>query len=552
MILDYNSSRNTFILRVSRSAEGDPSVRVLMREHGLDLSTTASDGDNAVMFTHEPFAAVTFYKYGTTRAQEVLYPIWEMIERSWRHSSDRHIDVPMDKELWPFQKADIDYALDHQHTLIGDEPGLGKTPTAIAFCNEIQADRVLVVCPANIRLQWANRITEWSTRQLWNERIIYPILKSKNGVHPAAHWTICSYDLARTPAIGAELAKGRYDALILDEPHYLKERSSKRTQAIFGGARRPIFEPLAERSDRILGLTGTPLPNRPREAYTLARGMNWDSIDWMSEDAFRDRFNPSHTYEFEDPVTGETKRHIDERSGRHYELQNRLRGNFMTRHLKHGPDGVMNQLKMPVYDLIQLEETGAVKQALEAESLLGIDPEHDLENPDGDVLGHIAVVRHMMGVAMAPQVADYIAMLIDSGEDKVTLFAWHIEVLNILEERLSKYGTVRIDGRTSAIRKQKLVERYINEPALHICLGNILSMGTGTDGLQQVCNHGLIAEPDWVPGNNIQCFDRLDRGGQNWQVQGDIFVAPGSIAEKVLASALRKGQVVHKSLDHRI
>lgn len=550
MILDYNPSNANFFVRVARYND-TVGIDQLMREHGLDLSTTAGDAGEAILFTKEPFAAVTFYKYGTDRAKAVLQPIYDAIEESWLKAAPADYPVPPDKELWPFQNANIRYALKRKHTLVGDEPGLGKTPTAIAFCNEIQAERTLVICPANIRLQWANRIKEWSTRHLWSERIIYPILKSKNGVHPQANWTICSYDLARTPEIGKQLAQGKYDALILDEPHYLKERSSKRTQAIFGGARRPVFEPLAERAERILGLTGTPLPNRPREAYTLARGMCWDAIDWMSEDNFQGRFNPSMKREVINEQTGEKKIWVDERSGRHYELQNRLRANFMTRHLKHGPDGVMEQLKMPLYDLVQVDTTGAVKQALEAESLLHIDPE-DLEGADAEVLGHIAVVRRLMSIAMAPQVADYVSMLIESGETKITLFAWHIEVLNILEERLKQYGTVRIDGSTSAARKQKLVQRYIDEPELHICMGNILSMGVGTDGLQLVCNHGLIAEPDWVPGNNIQCFDRLDRGGQNWQVQGDIFVAPGSIAEKVLASALRKGQVLHKTLDHRI
>jgi len=77
-------------------------------------------------------------------------------------------------------------------------------------------------------------------------------------------------------------------------------------------------------------------------------------------------------------------------------------------------------------------------------------------------------------------------------------------------------------------------------------------MGTGTDGLQAVAWHCVIAEPDWVLGNNQQAIDRLDRGGQTAQVQGDLLVVPGSFSEKVLASALRKGQTVHNVLDRRM
>lgn len=220
----------------------------------------------------------------------------------------------------------------------------------------------------------------------------------------------------------------------------------------------------------------------------------------------------------------------------------------MVRHLKRE---VMPQLKLPIYDIIQLEETGPVKQALEAERLLDIDPDQ-LQGADFQALGHIAAVRRMMGIALAPQIARYVEMLINGGEEKIVLFAWHIEVLNIFEKLLAKHGVLRIDGRTSATSKVHKVRQFQKDPAFQIMLGNTLSLGTGTDGLQEVAWHALIAEPDWVSGNNEQAFDRLDRGGQRRQVQGDIFVAPNSFAEKILASALRKNQVTHKALDRRL
>ena len=402
---------------------------------------------------------------------------------------------------------------------------------------------MLVVCPASIRIQWVNKIREWSTMPY--PMIVHPILHSRHGVHPEANWTVVSYELARTEAIGKALAKGRYDVIIIDEAHYLKTIGSHRTRAVFGGGENRTFEPLASRAENILALTGTPLPNRPREAYTLARSLCFDSIDWASEEHFNSRFNPSIRGERVDPVSGRTIIFNDERTGRHSELQNRLRGNFMVRHLKRE---VMPQLKMPVYDIIQLEETGPVKQALEAERLLDIDPEA-LEGADMTALGHIAVVRRMMGIALAPQIASYVDMIINGGEEKLVLFCWHIEVANMLEKALHKHGVIRVSGVADKSRK---VQEFIRNPAKHIILGNTLTLGTGTDGLQEVCSHAILAEPDWVNGNNEQAFDRLDRGGQTRTVQGDIMVAPGSFAEKVLASALRKNQITHKALDKRI
>lgn len=542
MILDYNAATSAFILRVLRS-EGDP--QTIMREEGFDMSIPASNINEAVLFTKEPYAAASYGQFATPAARGQLHGILSAIESSWAPTVGGNFLVPADRVLWPFQKADLAYALQRKNTLIGDQPGLGKTPTAITFANEIGAKRVLVLCPASIRIQWVKRIREWTTMR-W-PYIIHPIFSSRNGVHPTANWTVASYDLARSDTIGKTLAKGRYDLLILDEGHYLKTIDSGRTRAVFGGGRDRLFASLAERSERILALTGTPLPNRPREAYTLARGLCFDAIDWMSEDTFGDRFNPSMKREVirED---GTKSFYIDERSGRHGELQNRLRGNFMVRHMKRD---VMTQLKLPIYDLIQLEETGPVKQALEAESLLDINPE-DLAGADVQALGHVAVVRRMMGIALAPQVADYVKMLIDGGETKLVLFAWHIEVMNILENALAKYGVLRVDGSTGSVKKERLTNLFIKEPQYQIMLGNLLSMGVGTDGLQLVSSHALIAEPSWTPGDNLQAFDRLDRGGQVNTVQGDIFVAPNSFSEKVLASALRKNQTTHKALDRRI
>lgn len=544
MILDYNSGTGAFFLRVMRG-EADP--RVLMREHGLDFSTSASRGGEAVLLTHNPYAAASFGQHATPQAYAQLGGILAEIKNSWKETGSANIRVPADKELWPFQIADIEYALGRRNTLVGDQPGLGKTPVAIAFANEIGARRVLAIVPANIRLQWARMVREWSTMR-W-PYVVYPVLNGKRGVHPTAEWTIVSYDLARTPAVGAALARGHYDLLILDEAHYVKTIDSKRTRAIFGGGENPLFTALAERSDRVMALTGTPLPNRPREAYTLARGLHFDSIDWLSEERFRDRFNPSATITGT-RADGSSYTFVREEAGRHGELQNRLRANFMVRHLK---ADVMKQLKLPIYDVVLVDETEAVKQALAAESMLEIDPSDGeiFGSADMEIMGHVAAVRHQMGVAMAPLAVEYCKMVLNGGEPKIFVFAWHIEVLNILERELARYGTIRIDGSVGPTKRQRLVDRYISDPSIRVAIGNIQSIGTGTDGLQKVCSHTIGAECSWVPGENQQVVDRLHRGGQTRTVLADFLVAPGSISERILSSSLRKLQETDKVLDRR-
>lgn len=553
--LDYNEKTQAFILRVPRSL-GREKVQAYIREHGFNFSTTASTDATAVLFTKEPYAAAAFPEYATPRAREQIGGILAEVKASWAPTSTSRYWSPPDRELWEFQRADLDYALRRTNTLIGDQPGLGKTPVAVSFANEIKARHVLAVVPANIRGQWAKRVREW-WRMSWDlgpDAYVRAVTTSRGGIAPTsvapATWNIVSYDLARHPAIARALARDRYDLIIFDEAHYLKTHDAKRTRALLGDYGKTKedrdYEPIFSRADRGLALTGTPLPNRPREAYTITRAFCWDAIDWLSEDAFKERFNPSMVIEGT-RKDGSTYRYVDERSGRHSELQNRLRACFMVRHLKRE---VLAQLKLPIYDLVQVEETGAIKQALFAESLLGIDPD-SLEGASAEVLGHIATARRLMGEAMAPQVADYIDMQIDGGEEKIVLFAHHHNVLNILQHRLAKHGLVRIDGHTSVSQKDKRVRAFIEDRSIKVILGQMQAMGTGTDGLQEVASYCGIAEPDWTPGNNIQAVDRLDRFGQRHTVKADIFVAPGSIAERVLASALRKLNVTDAALDRR-
>ena len=319
-----------------------------------------------------------------------------------------------------------------------------------------------------------------------------------------------------------------------------------RTRAIFGGGENRTFPSLASRAGGILGLTGTPLPNRPREAFVLAKGMCPDAIDFMSEDTFTGRFNPSMKMRNDDGKT-----FIDERSGHHGELQSRLRANFMVRRVKHGPTGVLQQLKLPLYDIVHVESDGPIRAALRAESMLHIDLDH-LPGPSDPIIGEIATVRRLMGVAIAPHAADYVEMLLLGGEDKIVVFGHHVQVLDIIEAKLGRFGVVRIDGSVAPGKKQILVDRFRDDPKVRVCLGNMLSMGTGTDGLQDVSSHAVFAEADWTPGVNQQGVDRLDRGGQLGQVQADFLVAPGSFSEYVLSKAIEKNHNTDKALDRRM
>jgi SNF2 family DNA or RNA helicase len=364
--------------------------------------------------------------------------------------------LPPGRELWDYQKATLDYLLARKGGIDGDQPGLGKTPTAIAYCNAREAQRVLVICPASVRIQWGERIKEWSTIPNVKTSVM---LRVKDGIHPTAHYQVMSYDAARNPAIIRAISKYKWDVLICDEAHKMKNIEALTTRAIIGNSRGEYqhgeykMPAIAQHCREHLALTGTLLLNRPSEAYVLFRFFDWQAIDFASEDKFKERYNRQA-----DMKTIEGKRFKLESTSLESELQNRLRVNIMARHEK---KDVLKFMKPPRFSIVRCEENGAVKGALDAEGLLGLDIEEIQTTKDFEILGHIAEVRRLMGIALAPQIAEYAADFLDGSEEKLCIFAWHLEVLDILENELSRFGTVRIDGSKSANARVKAVDDFV-------------------------------------------------------------------------------------------
>jgi SWI/SNF-related matrix-associated actin-dependent regulator 1 of chromatin subfamily A len=531
-----------FILHVPSTRRDE--IAPLMAYRGLTFSTSASTRENAVLFSMgNPYALADL----APSDSPVLGAYRKQIDLSRAlNGPDYSRYCPPGKELWDYQNGTLAYLLARSGGIDGDQPGLGKTPTAIVYCNAKAAHRVLVICPASVRLQWGTRIREWSTIPNVKAAVMERV---KDGIHPTAHYQVISYDAARNPAIMRAISKYKWDVLICDEAHKMKNIEALTTRAIIGNSRGEYqhgdikVPAIATYCREHLALTGTLLLNRPSEAYVLFRFFDWEAIDFVSEEKFKDRYNKQA-----DMRTIEGKRFKLESTSLENELQNRLRVNVMARHEK---KDVLRFMKPPRFSVVTCAENGAVRGALDAEGMLGLDIEEIQTTKDFEILGHIAEARRLMGTALAPQIADYAADFLEGSEEKLCIFAWHLDVLDIFENELSQFGVVRIDGSKSARARQNAVDEFRNNSKVRCFIGNIQSAGTGLDGLQEVCSRCYLAEPDWVPAQNEQAVSRLDRIGQNEIVSAEIFVAPGSISEKILVKALEKMNVIHRVMDQR-
>jgi SNF2 family DNA or RNA helicase/ribosome modulation factor len=528
-----------YVLEVPRQRKDE--VASLMAYRGLTFSTSGSSRDKAVLFSPNPYAVADL----ATDCPE-LAPYKAQIDLSRALTGRGNYRTPPGKELWDYQGATLDYLLARGGGIDGDQPGLGKTPTAITFCNEIEAQRVLVIVPASVRIQWGERIREWSTIPRVNANVM---LRVKDGIHPTAHYQVLSYDAARNPAIIKAIAKSRWDVLICDEAHKMKNIDALTTRAVLGNTRGEYqhgdirMPAIASYCNHKLALTGTLLLNRPSECYVLFRHFDHEAIDFLTEDQFKERYNKQA-----DMKTIEGKRFKLESTSLENELQNRLRVNIMARHEK---KDVLKYMKPPRYSIVKCQENGAVKGALDVEGMLGLSIDEVQTTKDFEILGHISEARRLMGEALAPQIIEYAIDFLEGSEEKLVIFAWHTSVIAAFEQGLSRFGTVSIHGGKSANARQQAVDDFVGKAHTRVCISNLLAGGEGVDGLQKVCSRCYVAEPDWVPARNEQAVSRLDRIGQTELVNAEIFVAPGSISEKILVRALEKMNVIYRVLDEK-
>lgn len=501
-----------------------------------------------VFFTQDGYAALPFWKDADGSAKARLGSLYTDYAASWATECDTEYRVGQagsTLKLRPYQNAGIKYGLAHRNCLIGDEMGIGKTAQAIGIANEVQAERVLVICPASIRLGWRKQIKMWST--IPQVRAL-PILKSSDGVARWPNYTIISYELMRNPDIHQALRGIDWDMMVIDEAHFLKSHNAQRTHAIFGGGRHAELKlSMAERAKRVVCLTGTPLPNRPKECFTLAKALNWEAIDWMNFEEFCYKFNPSAR------VTGTRADGTDytfnkEEMGRLPELHARLRCNFMIRRLK---KDVLKDLPEKQYEFAYIEKTGAIREAIRRERMLQFQIK-DLVNPTADIMGEIATVRRQMGEAKLPLAVEHLKYLLDIEEiPKLVIFSHHRSVMDGLKLALQKYGVVEVRGGMGSQAKENSVQQFQTNPRIRIFSGQLDAAGFGIDGLQNVASRCVIIEPAWTPGTNDQAIDRIHRLGQMNPVLAQFLIAEGSLDERILSAVLDKAYTINEVLDQQ-
>jgi len=416
------------------------------------------------------------------------------------------------KHLKPFQRIGVEFLKNNYHALLADEMGLGKTVQALIAFKELKLKSGLIICPASVRLNWRREISDWGL----DNRM----------------FDVISYNGASSHVIRRELRK-RYDMCILDEVHYLKTPESKRTKSVFGNK-----AGLARRCTRIMGLSGTPILNRPRELFVILKCLATERIKPYDH---YERFMYRYCGAFFDGYRVNDRGHSNLE-----ELKGRLTG-FMLRRTK---SSVLKELPAKSIKHVPLERDAKDFRELDLMEMEIADRKAFISSAKEGYaqLGDLARLRRATGMAKVPAMIKYIKDLLET-VDKVVVFTWHRDVLSQLVGALDidcDNMAVTYQGGYSDLRKQGALKSFIDHKKCKVFIGNIQAAGTGIDGLQKVCSNVVFAEMSWVPGEMNQAMDRIHRMGQTNPVTVHIPYVEGTLESAMIGVHKGKEAVIEQ------
>ncbi len=442
-----------------------------------------------------------------------------LVELSAAHEAPLEV-AGLGGRLKPFQRAGVAYLLERRRAFLADEQGLGKTIQALAALQAAGAFPAVVVCPANLKLNWMRELETWlpgRTAVALNGLLADPA--------DAADVTVVNYEIVGARL--AELLDRRPRALVIDEVHYCKNQRAKRTRAV---------QELAagvEEDGLVLALSGTPIVNRPAELIPQLRIVG-RLQDFGSGASFGERFRGPDA---------------------HQRLHWHLRARCFARRLKRD---VLPQLPAKTRAVVPVELSNEGEYRLAESDLLAwlrTQP-LDLRELDAKLAAALRAERLVRLNALKLLAARgklraalaWIHDFLSSGE-RLIVFARHREVQRAVIERFP--AALHMLGEDRPAERQRALECFQapDAPDNQLIVCSIEVAGQGIT-LTRASNVAFL-ELDWTPARHDQAEDRCHRIGQRDAVTAYYLLAAGTVDETIATLLERKRGVIDAVTDGR-
>lgn len=388
--------------------------------------------------------------------------------------------------------------------LLALDMGLGKSAISIAVLEHIN-ECSLIACPASLKYNWLGEIRKFNPALLRETYICEGRRPIDSGIEYKCY--ICNYEIL---PYWQDFFRGRIKAMVLDESHFVKERSAKRTKAA-------IFLSLFVKY-KIL-LTGTPIENKPVELWSQLAIINKGFFpSWL---LFAKKYNGA----VKDVWGWRMTRATNTRELNKFLLENcmiRLRKEDV---LKDLPPVSRHVIPIPIdnakeYDSAEndiiawiAKNSGLdIAKAKKAEALLRLDKLKLIA-----AKGKLAMIKEWVNE--------------NSQNMKLVVFCYHREILELLHKGIANH--VFVPSELDAKGRQEAVSRFQDDDGCRVFLTTIRVGGTG---FTLTASHTTVfTQLDWNPSKHGQAEARVHRIGQKADsVDAVYFIAKDTIEEKII------------------
>lgn len=439
-------------------------------------------------------------------------------------------------------------AAGHRTFLLADEPGLGKTAQALLAAQAADAYPLLVVVPNVVKTNWAREAALWTP-----QHSATVVQGNGDDLDGFADIVIVNYEVLDRHA--GWLGDLGFRGMVLDEAHFIKNKTSQRSQHVL-----QIADRLRQWSPRplMMALTGTPLINDVEDFRAI-----WQFLGWIDEK----RPRPALMAALED--SGLTP--LD--PGFYPAARSRVIDLGIVRRRK--VDVAADIPARRIADIpVELDgEAGRSIRAAEHELARRLVAryrtalEHRGGNPDGpidlDLVHQVAQwerdeandsdenvfsMLRRIGQAKAVPAADYTAQLARN-VGKVVFFAKHIDVMDAAEQTFAKaglkYSSIR-GNQTPSVRQQQ-VDAFVDDPEVSVVVCSLSAAGVGLN--LHVASNIVLAELSWTDAEQTQAIDRVHRIGQDQPVTAWRIIAAQTIDTKIVELIDAKAGLAARALD---
>lgn len=468
--------------------------------------------------------------------------------------------------------------------VLGDKRGLGKTLTAIAACDIVGARKILAIVPNDVMGNFQREVHYWAPHRSVHiiggttrkeRRVLMDFFKMVDDV-----FLIVNYEAWRKDfKLLDELAECKFDTLIIDEAHNIKEMDTNAFRGVkeiahaenacgecgstnfdthywdpeqYGVTKRCFECGYVQKKwgqfnsiKNIFPMTGTPILNRPQDIFPLLHIVN--------PIVFNDKKEFLYTY----CELNRDRKWVFQYGGQD-RLAKRLGDMYIARDRKQAGVEIPKQT-VQVHDLkldpeLYPEQYLAYKTLSERSALLLNDMLSEEENKGlSPVLFMIALITRQRQMITWPKGIEFrdsktkdllfqcdvsesvkldyiidrnneglIPQFVEDEQERVVIFSQFKQPLIELERRIRAAGisVVRYDGDTPRELRQQVqidFDRKYQNPDKPPRWDVVLAhYKTGGVGLNlNAATQMIILDEEWNPGKEDQAFGRIDRMGQD-------------------------------------